>query len=315
MTRAPVSVVVLGSANLDHVYSVDRIPLPGQTVLASRYRVALGGKGQNQAVAAARAGADTAFLACLGDDEGAERILSTLRECSIEIVGVRRIPGPTGTAIITVETSGENSIVVLPGANAAMVRLTEQDAAAITASAVLVMQLETPLPIVIEAATLARAAGTIVILNASPVIELAPEVLAEIDVLMVNEGEAQLLAGDGPTGLDAVAVRLLRVVPTLVMTLGGRGARLYRRDSMPLHVPAPVARVVDTTGAGDTFCGAFAAAIAEGTGWKMAMRFAVAAASITVERHGAVPAIPSRSEIDARLARVEVPRPLDPHTP
>ncbi|MEQ1737178.1 MAG: PfkB family carbohydrate kinase, partial [Rhodoglobus sp.] len=194
-----------------------------------------------------------------------------------------------------VDDSGENTIIVDSGANRLLVGLDESDAAAIASADVLALQLEIPLETVLEAAGLARATGTTVVLNAAPIRDLPAELLASLDVLVVNEHEAAHLAGDREWP------DLTSDVPVVVVTLGARGALLLRRDRDDVSVPAYPVKAVDATGAGDTFCGAFAAAVAEGTDLEAALRFAVAAASLSVETPGAVPSIPLRAAIDARL--------------
>lgn len=288
-------IVVVGSANVDQVYSVREIPSPGETVLASGFTTARGGKGQNQAVAASRAGATVAFVGAVGSDGFGDLTEAGLTEDGIDTSGLRRSPQPTGTAIIAVDAAGENTIIVDPGANAA-VQLDEADRAAIADADVLLLQLEVPLPTVLAAARAARDAATVAILNAAPMATLSAELLSSIDVLVVNEHEAaQLKRAAGVENLtDLVAV--------VVMTLGGRGAELHERGEQVVRVVAPAVEVVDSTGAGDTFCGAYAVAVGEGMAPPEALRFAVAAASLSVQSRGAVPSIPHRSQIDDALA-------------
>jgi ribokinase len=296
-------IVVVGSANIDQVFRVERIPSPGETVLSHGLSTALGGKGQNQAVAAARAGAATVFIGAVGDDAFGARVRSGLSDDGIDVLLLRTLAMPTGTALIAVDGTGENIIIVEPGANGEITALTSADAAAIREASALVMQLEIPLDTVVEAARIARAAGTCVILNAAPIQELPEALIETLDVLIVNEHEAAELARDN--GLDAelegVGQRLLALTPTVVVTLGAEGASLHRVGAEPVLVPAHRVTAVDATGAGDTFCGAFAAAVVEGMLPEDALRFAGAAASISVENHGAVPSIPLREAIETRL--------------
>lgn len=287
-------VLVVGSANVDQVFSVERIPAPGETVLATGSAIARGGKGQNQAVAAARAGAPTAFIAAVGDDGYGRLTRDGLAEDGIDLSRVRVVSEPTGTALIAVDRGGENTIIVEAGANRTLA-WEEADFALVVAADVLVMQLEIPMPTVRDAAAAARAAGTTVLVNAAPAAELPRELLDLIDVLVVNEHEEALIR------TVAGVERLTELVPTVVVTLGAAGARLMRASGEDRHVPAPRVDAVDATGAGDTFCGAFAAALAEGTEPERALAFAVVAASLSVQRHGAVPSIPGRAEIDAAL--------------
>jgi ribokinase len=290
-----VPVIVVGSANIDQVFRVERIPAPGETVLSNGFSTALGGKGQNQAVAAARAGAPTRFVAALGDDAFGAQIRAGLESDGISGELLREVDAPTGTALIAVDAHGENTIIVEAGANAQLLGLSEADRAAIAESAVLVMQLEIPLETVVAAALHARANGTTAVLNAAPIRDLPDELLASIDILVVNEHEAAHLAASRP-GID-----LTDLVPTVIVTLGADGAVLYGQGAAEIPVPAPRVTAVDATGAGDTFCGALAAAIDEGQQLDAALRFAVVAASLSVEHHGAVPSIPHRAAIDERL--------------
>lgn len=282
-------VVIVGSANVDQVFRVTAIPAPGETVLSHGFSIALGGKGQNQAVAAARAGASTAFVGALGSDAFGASIRDGLASDGIE-ARIHAVEAPTGTALIAVDDSGENTIIVEAGANA-LLELDDEDAAALAVASVLVMQLEIPLPTVTRAAQLARAAGTRVLLNAAPIQELPAELLDHVDILVVNEHEGAFLA-------RGAAVETL--APIVIVTLGAAGAVAYENGG-EVRVPAPKVSAVDATGAGDTFCGALAARLAEGAPLDAALRFAVAAASLSVQKHGAVPSIPLRAEIETAL--------------
>ena len=288
-------VTVLGSANLDEVLQVPRLPVPGQTVLATSRQQHPGGKGLNQAVAAARAGARTAFVGALGSGPDAEVLLAALREAGVDAAAVARVDGPSGTAFIVVQGSGENSIVVDPGANAALTGLSGSGRAAVTGARVLLAQLEVSPAVVAEAAAAARAAGTVVLLNASPArpAEELRDLLPLVDVLLVNETEAEAL-GDSAGGRE------------LVVTRGADGAVHVDRDGERRHVPGLPAVVLDTTGAGDTFAGVLAAALAQGRPMPHALQRAVAAGALAVEGHGAVPSIPTRDAVDARLAAATV---------
>lgn len=291
------SVIVVGSANVDQVFRVERIPSPGETVLSTGFSTARGGKGQNQAVAAARAGAPTAFIAALGDDAFGSDTRAGLIDDGVDVMGVRSLDAATGTALIAVDSVGENTIIVEAGANRLLVDLQSADAAAIAASSVLAMQLEIPLETVIAAARIARAADTTVMLNAAPIRDLPAELLSSLDILVVNEHEASHLAGERDWR------ELTEQVPVVVVTLGSEGALLLRRGSDEVRVAAPSVHAVDATGAGDTFCGAFAAGLAEDMELEQALRFAVTAASLSVQSYGAVPSIPLRAQIDAATTR------------
>lgn len=314
MPRSAASVTVVGSANADLVLSVARLPLPGETVLADGRRISPGGKGLNQAVAAARAGCRTRFVAAFGSDAEATILRDVLAAEDI-VAAVREVDAPTGLAVVMVDAEGENSIVVDPGANARLWGLTAAELAAVTEATVLLVQLEVPLPTVAAAVRAAKAAGVTVVLNAAPAAVLDDDLLGDVDVLIVNEGEARVLAApaggsmaglddsdpapDPDSDLDSLVDLLLARVPAVVVTLGGAGAVQRGRDGSRHVEPGRAVPVVDTTGAGDTFAGYFAAALAEGVSMRSALRRATAAGALCVQRRGAVPAVPRRDEVDA----------------
>ena len=287
-------VCVIGSANLDLVATTERLPAPGETVLGDTFAEHAGGKGLNQAVAAARAGATTAFCAAVGDDDAARQLLATMAADSIDSSAVRVIVTvPTGRALIGVSASAENSIIVVAGANA------ELAAADVVASAsnarVVLAQLEVPVATIAAALAAARTAGATTVLNPAPAQPLSAELISLCDVIIPNEHEVEILGGvDSLFALGAKAI---------VVTLGSRGAELCTPDGARTLVPAFAVTPVDTTAAGDAFCGSFAAAISNGTSLIDALRFAAAGAGLTTTRAGAVPSIPHRAEIDALLNR------------
>lgn len=292
-------VSIVGSANLDLVFTTERIPLPGETLLAQSADRFPGGKGLNQAVAAARAGADTTFIAALGTDEHGSLLAATIADAGIDDRLVRRVDEATGQAFIVVNPAGENTIIVASGANATVHTLREPETAAVLASAVLLMQLELPLDVVTEAALSAHASGTVVMVNAAPAHPLHEALVGAIDYLIVNEHEACELGGSDD--LATASQALAEMVPRVVVTIGSEGSRLYDEGTELARVEAFAVTPVDTTGAGDTFCGAFAAAIAEGQDFVSSARFATAAAALSVQSVGAVPSIPSRVAIDEML--------------
>jgi ribokinase len=292
-------VTVLGSANLDVVVRVARLPAPGETVLALGRDRLPGGKGLNQAVAAARAGARTTFVAAVGRDDAADLLLATLRDAGVDASAVGRSDRPTGTALVTVQVSGENSIVVDPGANTD-VRPAGPGRAAVTGARVLLAQLEVPLPVVAEEAGAARDAGVTVVLNAAPSQPLPTDLLAAVDVLLVNQHELRDVTG--LSSVDVALAALADQVPAVVVTLGADGAR-WRSADGDGSAPGLAAQVVDTTGAGDAFAGTLAAALAAGSGLGQAVRRGTAAGALSVERAGAAVSMPTGAEIDARLAR------------
>ncbi|WP_208542872.1 ribokinase [Nocardioides euryhalodurans] len=288
-------VIVLGSLNIDLVTEVPRLPRPGETVAGGDLRRHPGGKGANQAVAAARAGARVRMVGACGADDGGELVLGALVEEGVDVAGVRRLPDvPTGTATILVEQGGENMIAIGPGANA---HWDDGDAPAalhgVTDGDVLLLQLEVPAAVTLAAARVARRRGATVVLNAAPLHTAVPGLLDDVDVLVVNEHEVRAASGveDGdPTVLarDLAAGASLDVV----VTLGARGAVLCGADGREEHVTAPAVEARDTVGAGDTFAGYLAAALAEGRDHSYAVRRAVTAASLAVTRLGAQTAIP-----------------------
>jgi ribokinase len=294
-------VVVLGSANADLVLRIGELPGPGETLLATDTARLPGGKGANQAVAAARAGAAATLIGAIGDDADGRMVRDALVAAGVDVRLVRTSSVPTGLAVVLVDGRGQNGIVVAPGANATIAALDEHERDAVRRAAVLLCQLEIPLPVVVEAAQLARAAGRVVVVNAAPSRPL-PDVLIEaVDVLIVNEHEAREVAGTAD--LDRAVDDLLARVPAVVVTLGEAGARIAERTGPYRLLPAPSVHVVDTTGAGDTFCGVLGASLAAGESVTTAAERAIAAASLSVQRVGAIPSIPRADEIAAALAK------------
>jgi ribokinase len=291
-------VTIVGSANMDIVFAVTRIPSPGETLLADSAAKYPGGKGLNQAIAAARAGASTAFIGAIGDDDNGRALEATMHEATID-TRLLRIAEPgheSGQAFIVVDGSGENTIIVASGANATVIDLTADDRAQLERTAVVLMQLELPLGTVIAAATVAHSAGALVMLNAAPATAIGPHLLEQLDVLIVNEHEARIIGASDD--LAAASVSLANSVDRLVVTLGSKGSVLYEHGSEVARIAAPKVDALDTTGAGDTFCGAFAAAIDEGHGFADAATFASVAAALSVQVLGAVPSVPQRAAID-----------------
>ncbi len=296
MTTARVAVV--GSCNIDLVARCAALPRPGETVLARSFTTIVGGKGANQAIAAGRAGARCAIVGAVGDDAYGEEIRSTLREANVDVGGLRTVAGPSGTALIFVDDAGENSIVVVSGANSTLTTLGEDDRRIIDEADALLFQLEIPIEIVVAAAT--RAHG-LRVLNAAPARPLPNELLDVIDLLVVNEAEGTAIVPASRAGEDLRAA-LLRLVPRVAITIGADGVLYADRDGAHLEVAAPKVTAVDTTGAGDTFTGLLATALAEHRPTREALELACAAASLCVETAGASTSIPSRPAIDARWA-------------
>lgn len=294
-------VVVVGSCNMDIVASGPHLPEAGQTVLMDQLATVPGGKGANQAIAVSQAGAASLLVAAVGRDTAGDQILAALVAGGVDTAVVRRVEAPSGTAMVMVGADGENLIAVVPGANAYLTQLSDEERATIAAAAALLLQLEIPIATVTEAAEVGRAAGAMVVLNAAPPAEVPAELMAAVDVLVVNQSEAESLSGNA--GPDEAALRLLESVPQVVVTLGARGALFASRDAAPLMIHAPQVQAIDATGAGDVFVGFLAAALAEGRPIADAARRSCSAASISVERLGASASIPSHTEMEARLAK------------
>jgi ribokinase len=288
------------------VIQLDRIPRPGETVLGGEFLTAAGGKGANQAVSAARAGGNVAFIARVGRDIFGEQAIAGFRRDRINVDYITRdAQAPSGVALIFVGKDGENSIAVAGGSNTRLspVHVGKARQAIIAADTVL-MQLETPLETVLRAAQIAASAGVRVILNPAPARRLPVEFLKLITILTPNESEAEMLTGmrvNNPTSAAAAADRLLaHGVQSVVITLGGRGA-LVATKTWKQRVAGIRVKALDCTAAGDVFNGALAVAISEGKPLLEAARFANAAAAISVTRSGAQPSAPHRNEIERFL--------------
>ena len=297
-------VLVVGSSNTDMVVRVPRIPRPGETVLGGAFAMAAGGKGANQAVAAARAGGRVTFVARVGDDVFGERALAGFRADGLDTRFVRRLPGEaSGVALINVDEGGENSISVASGANALLSAADVESAAgAFDEADIVLLQLESPLPSVEAAVRMAGERGTPVVLNPAPARSLADRLLRPVTVLTPNESEAEILTGipvRDEAGAREAAARLRGSGPDIVVvTMGGRG--LYASGpGFEGMMPAFDVKPIDTTAAGDVFNGALAVALAEKRPLAEALRFAQAAAAISVTRPGAQPSAPTRAEIEA----------------
>jgi ribokinase len=285
----PLFITVVGSLNVDHTLRVPRLPAPGETLTSRGLHTCFGGKGANQAVAAARAGARVRFLGCVGDDDHGTRYVEHLRAEGIDTTGISRAAEPTGSAFIALDDAGENAIIVNPGANHALTpQQIDAHADLIASARALLLQLECPLAAVQRAAQIARRAGVEVILNLSP---WQPDVLSAelpIDTLIVNELEAAAL---GSEDLDRLGCE------TLLITRGAQPTRVLSRRSESLSILPPRVTPVDTVGAGDTFVGAYAAARVEGATLHDAVVFANTAAALATLTPGAQPAIPHRHAI------------------
>ena len=300
-------VVVIGSSNTDLIIKVARIPKPGETVLGGKFTRAAGGKGANQAVAAARAGGEVTFIARIGRDANGQQALNGFAAEDINVKYViQDAKMPSGVALIFVAKDGENSIAVASGANdklsAADVRRGE---AAFRKARIVLLQLETPMKTIAASITLATEAGVPVLLNPAPALPLTAQLLERIYVLTPNQNEAQLLTGIAVSSRATAAMAadqlLARGVQNVIITMGSLGA-LVASKTFRQWIPGFVVKAVDATGAGDVFNGALAVALAEGRTLLEAARFASAAAAISVTRLGAQPSAPGRREIETMLA-------------
>jgi ribokinase len=301
-------IIVVGSSNTDMIIKLDHIPRPGETILGGEFVTAAGGKGANQAVGAARAGGKVTFIARVGMDMFGDKAVAGFIKEGINTDNVLRDKSkPSGVALIFVAKDGENSIAVAGGANGCLSPADIRKAGKVFADAsMLVMQLETPLDTVQTAADLAVKAGVCVILNPAPARPLPDKLLRKVSIITPNETEAELLTGIKVNSKQAAAKAadklLARGVKTVIITLGSRGA-FVACDGVKKLVPGFKVKPVDTTAAGDTFNGALAVALAEGKSMMDAVRFANAAAAISVTRFGAQPSAPCRRDIEKMMKR------------
>jgi len=288
-------IVVLGSANMDLVVRQPRLPHPGETMFGSSFDTVPGGKGLNQAIAAARVGGDVAFLGAVGADPFGSALRETLAGAGVDVAGLARVARPTGTAHISVLDGAENAIVVVPGANGVELPLDDGQRSAILSARYLVVQFERPMALVAAAVAFARANGVTTVVTPAPVRPLPRGFLDAVDILVPNAAEACELAGvDDET--DA-ALRLSGRVGTVVVTRGSRGALVARGGSIVAEVAAHPVTPVDTTGAGDTFTGVLVARLAAGDTEPAALRAASVAAALATTRPGASPSMPTWREV------------------
>lgn len=307
MSAPQPEVIVVGSVNMDVSARVRRIPAPGETVLARDAVRSPGGKGGNQAVAAARAGgASVGVIGAVGSDPDGPALRSALEADGIDSTGIETVSGSSGLALISVDDAAENAIVVVPGANSSVSADSNTAQSLLRGASVVLAQLEIPLESILQAAR-TRTAGSTFLLNAAPAQALPAELLEAIDVLIVNEHEAHEVGGDAE--LTLAVPRLLEQVPTVIVTLGSAGVELHRRGREAHVQPSFPVTAVDSTSAGDTFCGVLAARLAGGHRIEEALRESAAAAALTVTRPGAQDSIPTR---DGVLSFLDQHRPTTP---
>ena len=294
-------IIVIGSANTDMVVKAAKLPLPGETLLGGTFFMNAGGKGANQAVAAARLGGNVILVTKVGDDIFGKQTREGLQKENIntDFVFVDE-QAPSGTALIMVNEEGENCIVVAPGANANLLPADIEKVENAKGADIILMQLEIPMETIASVAKKAKSINQKVIINPAPAQKLDDELLHGLFLIIPNETEASLLTGitvsDEVTASQAADIFLHKGVQNVIITLGSQGA-YFKNSALSLMIDAPIVKAMDTTAAGDTFCGAMAVAITENMDWKKAIQFAVEAASISVTRLGAQASVPYRNEI------------------
>ena len=307
MPYEPRTILVIGSLNVDLVTRCEHLPREGQTVFGSDFFIAEGGKGANQAVTAARLGGRVTMAGCVGRDQFGRDLLAGLAKDGVRTDHIATVDKPTGTALITVDAAGHNTIVVVSGANGeCSPALAERALADAGSPGVLLLQHEVPVEANACAIRAARAAGWFIVLNTAPARDVPAELLPMIDIIAPNETEAAALTGLAiATRADALAAAQRLVgdgARAALITLGGEGA-LYRDADRALHCPAVPVQAIDTTAAGDAYLGALAMALAEGQPLPQSLSFAAAAAGLAVTRLGAQPSLGSRAEVEQFIAR------------
>ncbi|MDT3312062.1 ribokinase [Pseudomonas sp. rhizo66] len=300
----PANVVVIGSLNMDLVTRAPRLPVGGETLIGHSFATVSGGKGANQAVAAARLGAQVAMVGCVGNDDYGVQLREALLAEQIDCLAVSAVDDSSGVALIVVDDNSQNAIVIVAGANGAMTpAVIDRFDAVLQAADVIICQLEIPDATVGHALKRARALGKVVILNPAPASRPLPaDWFAAIDYLIPNESEAAVLSGlpvDSQETAESAASQLIAMgAGKVIITLGAQGS-LFANGQRFEHFPAPKVKAVDTTAAGDTFVGGFAAALANGKSEAEAIRFGQIAAALSVTRAGAQPSIPTLSDVQA----------------
>jgi ribokinase len=295
-------ITVFGSTNLDQVGTVSRLPKPGETVAGGTFSMAAGGKGANQALAARRAGGDVRHISAVGNDAFAGLALELLEKGGVDLSAVKTTAEPTGIAMIFVDGAGENVIAVLPGANGTMTAADADEKLKGVSGGVMLLQQEIPQAATTRALQLGKAQGITTILNTAPFLDTTVDIAPQADILIANETEFALLTGRGIEELDAAMADWARQHgQTVIVTLGGDGARAVTKSGEKISVPALKVKPVDTVGAGDTFCGYLAAGLDTGLDLASAMKRAATAASLACLKAGAQPAIPLADEVAAAL--------------
>ncbi|NOT75778.1 MAG: ribokinase [Cyclobacteriaceae bacterium] len=299
-------ILVVGSSNTDLITNVDRFPSSGETITGKSFMQAMGGKGANQAIAARRLGGDVGFVTCLGNDSNGRNALKYYTEEGVDVSFSRIVEdAPTGTAIILVNKEGENCIVVTPGANHELTpEYIQQIESEIASASIVMLQMEIPYETVRKVCELAKKHGTEILLNVAPAREIDTSLLGMVDILVVNETEIEMISKQSisKAGEEEIIDTLLsRGASTVILTLGRKGC-IVRNKNMSQFIPAFHVTALDTTAAGDTFCGALVAELSKGKNIVEAIRFATAASAICVTRMGAQPSIPTEDEVKMFLS-------------
>lgn len=301
--------MVIGSSNTDMTVRSKVLPGPGETVLGGDFIMGYGGKGANQAVAAKRLGGNVDFVCKLGKDLFGDNAIRHFREMGLDTAHILQSEKPSGVALIMVDDKAENSIVVASGANGDLdIEDIETLAPAIRRSSILLLQLEIPMKTVERAARIAYEAGVMVVLNPAPAAQISDELMRCVSVLVPNESESSYISGvevtDADSALKAINIIKNKGAKDIIVTMGSKGSLVC--DGKVTFIPARKVRAVDTTAAGDTFCGALCVALAEGFRLEEAARFATAASSISVQRPGAQDSVPSREEVDSIINKTRI---------
>jgi ribokinase len=295
-------ITVFGSTNLDQIGTVSRLPKPGETVAGGTFSMAAGGKGANQALAARRAGADVRHVSGVGSDTFADLALELLKRDGVDLSAMKVVEGATGIAMIFVDSHGENVIAILPGANGEMTAADADKALSGVSGGIMLVQQEIPQAATERALELGRAQGITTILNTAPFLETTPTIAPKAAILIANETEFALLTASGMTELDAaMGDWAAKHHQTVIVTLGGDGARAVTAEGRRISVAALPIKPVDTVGAGDTFCGYLAAGLDAGLDLEAAMKRAAVAASLACLKPGAQPAIPMADAVEKAM--------------
>jgi len=300
-------ILVIGSSNTDLITNVERFPKAGETISGKQFLQVMGGKGANQAVAAQRSGGSVMFVTCLGNDANGHNTLSYFKTEGLDVSNALVVDhAPTGTAVILVNDEGENCIVVTPGANHEILSKHIEDIESeIGTAGMMMLQIEIPFPTVTRAIGLAWKHKVPVLLNVAPAREVGSDLLKMIEILVVNENEGEKVSGQSISsiGEEGVIDKLLSMgARTVILTLGKKGC-IVKNAAITKYIPAFDVEAVDTTAAGDTFCGALVAALSRGDDLIEAVKFATAASAICVTRMGAQPSIPTEDEVNKFLSK------------